>query len=95
MKVRELVEQLRGADSDATVLWLDEYGDLDEADEVRQVDVRVESWAHEVGFRGDERYEVLCPGPANEPKPGCRDVVLRELRVVVLSSGPSNLTRAK
>jgi hypothetical protein len=91
MHVRELIERLRAADPDATVLLLDEYGDNDDADEVHEVDVQRSPWTHETGLCANSRYEVYYPGPAETREAAYHEVVARPIHVVVLSSGPTNL----
>jgi hypothetical protein len=50
MNVQELIAELRHADPEAEVLFIDHYADADAdadaADEVRLVDIRQETWTH-------------------------------------------------
>ena len=93
MTVRELIELLKTAPEDSVVLFIDQYGDADGTEEIRQVDVRPELWLHERGkFRG-ESYDVRYPATLKDPReePGYTDVTHEPEDVVVLSSGPTNL----
>ncbi|SRR6266702_629652 len=91
VNVQELMAQLAQADPQAEVLFLDLHADADEADEVRLVDIRTESWTHERGMYGNERYEAFYPGEPCERESGYSSIVTSEERVVVLSAGPTTL----
>jgi hypothetical protein len=82
---------VRAVDPDATVLFLDEYGDSDDADEVHEVDLQRAPWTHETGLCANVPYEVYYPGPAETREAAYHDVVVHLIHVVVLSSGPTNL----
>ena len=94
MTVSELMTALATMDPNAEVRWLDVYADEDESDSVCEVHA-YQDWTHETGAYGSETYEVWYPGPQLEPRgAGYRNVVLEPVRsVVMLSSGPTNLTR--
>ncbi|CAM2153100.1 conserved protein of unknown function [Pararobbsia alpina] len=91
MTVRELIEKLAEVDPDAIVIWLDEYADRDESDEVREVDARGENWTRETGYYGSGWFEVRYPGDPVRREPEYNGIVTEHIRVVVLSSGPTNL----
>jgi len=91
MKVRELMEHLRNADPEATVLFLDEYADCDQADEVRQVTMPATNWTCERHADGDRAYDIHYPGPPERRDAPRQEEVTHSERVVVLSSGPTNL----
>ena len=93
MKVKELIALLSVAPPDSVVVFIEQQGDLDETEEIRQVDVRPEPWLHERGQYRDERYEVHYPATLRDPRdePGYDDVTWQGENVVVLSSGPTNL----
>lgn len=59
------------------MLFIEEYGDLTEADEIQHVDARPEPWLHERGQYRDERYEVHYPVTLGDPReePGYHDVI--------------------
>lgn len=92
MKVRELLELLKGAPQDSVVLFMDEYADVDETDEIRQVDIQPTPWTHETGRYNGEAFEVRYPGPPDSrAETGYGDIVHVAESVVILSSGPTNL----
>lgn len=92
MKVREILNALRDVDPDSIVVFMAQYADSNESDEVREVHVPTEAWTHERGSYGSSEYEVRYPG-APEPRAddAYKDVVYETERVVVLSDGPTNL----
>jgi hypothetical protein len=91
MNVRELMSKLQDADPDATVLFLNEHADSDEGEEVREVLMPETNWTREQGIVGNSAYAVHYPGQAELRGPAYRAVVANSERVVVLSSGPTNL----
>jgi hypothetical protein len=90
MTVSELIELLRTADASSRVLFLGEYADSDEADEVCEVVIPRDAWTFERGRFEDREFSACYPGPAAE-RDGYTDVTHVSERVVVLSSGPTNL----
>jgi hypothetical protein len=91
MNVSELMSKLQDADPEATVIFLSEHADSDEGEEVREVLTPETNWTHEHGVVGNSAYAVHYPGEAELRGPDCRAVVVSSERVVVLSSGPTNL----
>lgn len=91
MKVRELLALLRQAPPEACVLFLDAYAGRDEADEVREVFVPETAWTHERGRFGADEYAVRYPHAPEPRGAGYRDVTYVAERVVVLSTGTTNL----
>jgi hypothetical protein len=92
MTVGELIELLRTADASSRVLFLGEYADSDEADEVSEVVIPRDAWTFERGRFEDREFSACYPGPAAEREDGYyTDVTHVSERVVVLSSGPTNL----
>jgi hypothetical protein len=62
MKVRDLLEILNQADPESIVLYMTQYADTDESDEVREVDIPTELWTYERGRYGGSEYEAHYPG---------------------------------
>ncbi|CAL8473564.1 hypothetical protein [Caballeronia sp. S22] len=92
MRVRELIEMLRGADAESVVLFLENYADMGESDEISNVLIPQTPWVHETGAYFGDRYEIRLPASERgEVESGRTDVVQRFERVVVLSNGPTNL----
>jgi hypothetical protein len=91
MTVRELIDMLRQADPSSLVLFLGEYADCDEADEIKEVVIPRQPWTHERGKYAGERYDVRYPGPFGQREAGYVDVTHEVESVVVLSTGPTNL----
>jgi len=92
MTVRELIESLKAADPDSSVLFLENYADVGESDEVSHVVISKRLWVHETGGYFGDRYELRLPeSERGEVEDGRTDVVQRLERVVVLSNGPTNL----
>jgi hypothetical protein len=91
MTVGELIELLRTADASSRVLFLGEYAGSDEADEVCEVVIPRDAWTFERGRFEDGEFSACYPGPAPEREDGYTDVTHVSERVVVLSSGPTNL----
>ncbi len=92
MTVREVLAKLALADPEAEVLFLDLYAGPDEADVVRLVDIRQESWTHERGtYCSSEPYEAWYPGKPAERNSDYTDIVTTTVHVAVLSAGPTNL----
>jgi hypothetical protein len=61
MNVCELLVRLRDADPESVVLFLGEYADSDESDEVREVEVSKASWTHETGRCDGVEYGSVIP----------------------------------
>ena len=55
MKVRELLRHLSEADADAVVLYLPQYGDMTDAEEVLNVAVIAEPWTCERHYAADRK----------------------------------------
>jgi alkylated DNA repair dioxygenase AlkB len=91
LTVRELIAILRDAPPDSRVLFMTEYADEGEADEVAQADIQTIDWTYESGNAVREAYSYHHPGPPEPPDERCSDVVQTIERVVVLSPGPTNL----
>jgi hypothetical protein len=91
MKVRDLLEILNQADPESIVLYMTQYADTDESDEVREVDIPTELWTYERGRYGGSEYEAHYPGTPEPRADRYSDVVCESERVVVLSDGPTNL----
>lgn len=91
MTVAELFDALRGADPASRVLFLGEYADCDEADEICEVVIPQDAWTYDSGRYAGRKYSVRYPGPAVERDTGYSDVTQLSERVVVLSTGPTNL----
>jgi len=91
LTVRELIAILKDAPQDSRVLFLGEYADSGEADDVAHVDIQQIPWTHETGRAGREKYACNYPGPPNPPDKRCSDVVQTVQRVVVLSPCRTNL----
>lgn len=91
MNVRELISALSNADPESVVVFLDEYADRDESYEICEVVIPTTAWTHERGVCLAEKYEVRYPGGPREPDEHQTDLVRVRERVVVLSTGPTNL----
>jgi len=91
MNVRELIEQLQTADPEATVLFLAEDADSGEADEIQELVLPASDWTHEQGVVGSRSYQIRYPGSPEYRGTDYQCVVTRAERVVVLSTGPTNL----
>jgi hypothetical protein len=92
MTVAELIAALRGADPASRVLFLGEYADCDEGDEIREVVIPQDAWTYDSGRYAGREYAVRYPGPpAQREDTGYTDVTQVPERVVVLSTGPTNL----
>ncbi|APA84088.2 hypothetical protein BJG93_00710 [Paraburkholderia sprentiae WSM5005] len=95
MKVCELVALLQGVDPHSTVLFLEDYSDLSETDEILDVIVPDQPWTYETGRCGRELYSVRYPETFEQRSEadGYRDVVHTAERVVLLVNGVSNFRR--
>jgi len=91
LTVRELIAILKDAPQDSRVLFMTEYADEGEADEVAQVDIQKVDWTYESGKAVRETYSYHRPGPLEPSDERCSDVVQTIERVIVLSPGPTNL----
>ena len=91
MTVAELINLLQQADPSSKVLFLGEYADADEADEIQEVVIPTSEWTHEEGCYEGRQYEVRYPGPAAQREVGYTDVKHETERVVLVSTGPTNL----
>jgi hypothetical protein len=61
--VAELIDALRGADPASRALFLGEYADSDEADEIRDVVIPRDAWTCDSGRYDGQKYSVRYPGP--------------------------------
>ncbi|MGF6507826.1 hypothetical protein [Paraburkholderia sp. 32] len=93
MTVRELIALLQRADPDRVVLFLDDYADLSEADEVLDVIIRAEAWTHERGSQGGTQYSVRYPYAFEPRDESYTDVTHDPERVVLITNGPTNYRR--
>jgi hypothetical protein len=93
MTTRELIALLQKTDPDSTVLFLDDYADLSESDELFDVIIPTEPWTHERGKCGGDEYSVHYPD-AFEPRDERYTYVTHAMeRVVLLTNGPTNYRR--
>ncbi|CAG9250988.1 conserved hypothetical protein [Paraburkholderia caribensis] len=90
MKVSELIAKLQAAPPSARVLFLAEYADVSESDEIWTIEIPLEPWTFERGVAYGGAYELCYPGLAAERGAEYSKVVVSAERVVVLSSGPTN-----
>ncbi|SIT36592.1 conserved hypothetical protein [Paraburkholderia ribeironis] len=97
MKVCELLALLRDVDPSSTVLFLEDYSDLSETDEILDVIVPDQVWTYETGRCGRERYSVRYPEPFEQrgEADGYRDVAHTTERVVLLVNGVTNYRRMR
>jgi hypothetical protein len=65
MKVRDLLEILNQADPESIVLYMTQYADTDESDEVREVDIPTELWTYERGRYGAVNTRRTIPALPN------------------------------
>jgi hypothetical protein len=85
MNVRELMQRLRVANPDATVLFLPWGADEDELEEIRAIAVYRDAWTHESGRFASNGYEVYYPGDVRgRCELGYEDVRATSVQVVVL-----------
>ncbi|NVH73676.1 hypothetical protein FSB08_14140 [Paraburkholderia sp. JPY432] len=94
MKVRDLLERLSTVDPESVVLFLEAWSWVDEADEIATVTVPKELWTFEESSESGNAYSIFYPG--NDRNIGERsrhNVRQREVRVVILSNGTTNLER--
>jgi len=86
MKVSELMELLRGADPDATVMLLP-YGATEaDAHEVRCIHPGGVNWTRERGLDKGREYEFLYPGePHRDVRTECEQVACETVSVVLLA----------
>ena len=91
MTAGELLAVLRNVDPERVVLFIDQYADSDESDEVREVYIPTSAWTHEQGRYGGSEYDVRYPGSPQPREGGYTDVVHKRESVIVLSAGPTNL----
>ena len=96
MNVDELIALLRNVDPGSRVLFLDDYADLEETDEVREVIAPAAAWTHERGQCNGEEYSVRYPYPFEPRDDSCyHSVVHYTERVVLIANGPTNFRRLK
>lgn len=93
MTVRELLALLRDADPENIVLFLDDYADLDDSDEVRDVIAPADAWTYESGRCGGREYSVRYPGPFEQRDESYTNVTHTAQRVILLVNGPTNHRR--
>jgi hypothetical protein len=91
MKVQELLNALRDVDADSTVLFLAEHADADDADEVCEVYLAPRPWTYELGDYGGRDYQSWYPYRPEQRGSAYTSVRYESRRVVVLSTGPTNL----
>ncbi|WP_116123370.1 hypothetical protein [Paraburkholderia sp. BL6669N2] len=91
MKVKELLHALHNVDEDSTVLFLAEHADADDADEICEIHIPSNPWTHEVGRCDGSEYRSRYPYPAEKRDEGYTSVSYAREKVVVLSTGPTNL----
>ena len=91
MKVRELLNALRDVDEGSTVLFLAEHADASDADEVCEIYLAPRRWTHEVGKHGGREYHSLYPYQPERRGSTYTSVRYETRRVVVLSTGTTNL----
>ncbi len=93
MTARELIALLQSADPDSTVLFLDDYADLSESDELFDVIIPAEPWTHERGKYGGNGCSVHYP-EAFEPRDAKYSEAIHEAqRVVLHMNGETNFRR--
>ncbi|MGF6370886.1 hypothetical protein OKW40_003636 [Paraburkholderia sp. RAU6.4a] len=97
MKVCELIALLRDVDPCSTVLFLEDYSDLSETDEILDIIVPEQAWTYETGRCGREQYSVRYPGRFEQRSEadGYRDVANTTERVVLLVNGVTNYRRMR
>ncbi|WP_321801548.1 hypothetical protein [Caballeronia sp. J97] len=94
MKVRELLERLSEADPESVVLFLEAWSWVDEADEISTVTVPAEAWTFEESSESGHEYSVFYPDNDRDIEDRSRQYVRRrQVRVVILSNGTTNLER--
>jgi hypothetical protein len=93
MTVRELIARLQQADPESVVLFLDDYADLSESDEVFDVIIPAEAWTHERGCQGGGAYSVRYPETFEPRDSSYTDITHNVQRVVLLTNGPTNYRR--
>jgi hypothetical protein len=93
MTARELIALLQRADPESTVLFLDDYADLSESDELFDVIIPAEPWTHERGTCGGAGYSVRYPDAFEPRDESYSDVTHDAQRVVLITNGPSNFRR--
>jgi hypothetical protein len=97
MKACELIALLQGVDPHSTVLFLDDYSDLSETEEILDVIVPDHAWTYETGRCGREQYSVRYPERFQQRSEadGYRDVANTTERVVLLVNGVTNYRRMR
>jgi hypothetical protein len=86
MTVAELIERLRLADPNATVMFLPSGADEDELEDVSAVAAFGPHWTRERGVDKGRPYEFIYAGqPRRGFREECENVVYDALAVVVLS----------
>jgi len=80
VKVKELLVQLRNADPDAEVRYMQIGADETESDSVDEVEVQNEMWTFESG----NGYSVYYPGEPEPRNENYGNVEYRRLSVIVL-----------
>ncbi|MFB9124365.1 hypothetical protein E2553_35090 [Paraburkholderia dipogonis] len=93
MMVRELIALLQRADPDSVVLFLDDYADLSEADELFDVIIPEHAWTYERGSCGGEEYSARYPDEFEPRDESYTDVTHDRERVVLITNGPTNYRR--
>ena len=93
MIVRELIALLERADPQAIVLFLDDYADLSESDDVFDVIIPADPWTHVRGTCGGAEYSVRYPDAFEPRDESYSDVKHDAQRVVLITNGPTNYRR--
>jgi hypothetical protein len=93
MLVRDLIALLSRVNLDSTVLFLDDYADLSETDEICGVIAPVQTWTYERGKCGGDEYSVRYPGEFEPRNELYTDVTHCEERVVLITNGTTNYRR--
>ncbi|MGF6658184.1 hypothetical protein OKW34_008774 [Paraburkholderia youngii] len=94
MKVRDLLQRLSTVDPESVVLFLEAWSWVDEADEIATVTIPKEAWTFEESREPGKTYSVFYPGNDRNTEERSRQYVRqRQVRVVILSNGTTNLER--
>ncbi|ALL68557.1 hypothetical protein K788_00002100 [Paraburkholderia caribensis MBA4] len=93
VNVRKLIAMLERAAPGSTVLFLDDYADLSESDEVFDVIIPVEPWTYECGKCDGVAYNVRYPETFARRDESYKEVTHEVQRVVLITNGPSNYRR--
>jgi hypothetical protein len=96
MTVADLMDRLRDADPDATVMLLPNGDDEQDAQEVRAITVGGVGWTYERGIDKGRAYEFLYAGePHIELRTDCEDVTYKKVDVVMLAADEESLHSAR